>query len=636
MTSARATLSYKGKETPLPQGETLIGSGSKCAIRLEGTGVAPVHAAITVDGEKVTLHDRSPDQETKVNDQRASVVGVEVGSKLTFGEVALEVNREGTATVLQGAAGTFPLATGENKVGRAPDCRVQLEDASISRYHATILVLPKRVLVKDLNSTNGTTVEGRPVGSVELSSGDRLKLGDQELTYEFASATPQGSGGPVLFHLLIDGNSRILSPGELKIGRAPDCKISFDDDAGISRYHAQLTVESNAVRLRDLGSSNGTFVNGSQIGSEVTLANGDRITLGEHELVLQAKGSVDPLGKTVLASDLKGLTEKTVLMTKGAASKAAASQAKSSGAWAVLDLPMGSSEKEIRQKYQELFSEYQVRLTNAPTPKLKEKYNQKLEDLRAAFAELVPDAAGAAASDLPSSKPVAVPRDETPRPSPAAPQKPVASRGSAAKKEPQRKVKAAELQAESSTEPESAKKSLPKSALVMVGLGVLVLGFAITMLLLLLAAKRKETTLSATLVEKQQSIERMQQEIVDTQQALDNLQTGKATLLENRPFKVCNLSTEGSLRVLWLAAAYIDSDDQMASFDSSSVGYHKWTINAGGSLKFDFVRDDRVIWDGSALFFSMLFKHRGKEYFRSGSMHNLPDDCYMLALDDVS
>ena len=65
------------------------------------------------------------------------------------------------------------------------------------------------------------------------------------------------------------------------------------------------------------------------------------------------------------------------------------------------------------------------------------------------------------------------------------------------------------------------------------------------------------------------------------------------------------------------------------------MGYPRWTLSPGGSTSFDFVRDDRVIWDGSALFFSILFKYRDVEYFRSGSMHNVPDDCYKLALDDV-
>lgn len=629
MTAGRPTLSHQGRTTGLSPGETLIGSGAECAIRIEGQGVAPVHAALTVEGRRVLLEDRSPDQETRVNDQRVSVVEVTSGTQVKFGEVEFQVQREGRDVELRGAAGTFSLATGENKVGRAPDCRVQIEDASISRYHATILVLPKKILCKDLQSTNGSTVAGRPVGVVELSPGDRIKLGDVETTFSSEAAAE-----PVMFELVVDGGSQILSPGELKIGRAPDCKISFSDDAGVSRYHAQITVGADTVRLRDLGSSNGTFVNGSQIGGEVALANGDRVGIGAHELVLRSKASVDPLGKTVMASDLGGLVDKTVLMPKGAA--AAAPGLPTTGPWAVLDLSQGADEEQIRKRYQELFSDYQVRITNAPTPKLKEKYNQKLLELREAFAELVPDAAGAAANDLPSPVPVDAPEPPPPAPpTPAAPGSPAADAAAPVAAAPA----TAEATPANAIEPEAttekAKQPLPKSAFVMAGLGVAAVGLAVVMTMLLFGAKKTEASLAATLEEKQQSIVRMEQEILDTQQSLETLQTGKAMLLENKPFKVCNLSTQGELRILWLAAAYIGAEDQLASFDSASVGYPRWTLNPGGSQKFDMVRDDRVIWDGSALFFSLLFKHRGVEYFRSGAMHNVPDDCYKLALDDV-
>ena len=312
--------------------------------------------------------------------------------------------------------------------------------------------------------------------------------------------------------------------------------------------------------------------------------------------------------------------------------------------WAVLDLPSGSGEDQIRQKYQELFSEYQVRLTNAPTPKLKEKYNQKLQELREAFAELVPDAAGAVAADLPSATPVDAPE---PPPAPAAPSQPDVSAAPAAQAEaatpaPEAPAPAAEpaaATAQPDAVPEAAteaveKEPIPKSAFVMAGLGVMAIGLAVVMTLLLLGAKKTEASLVATVTEKQQGIERMRQEIVEAQANLESLQAGKATLLLNKPFKVCNLSEKGDLRVLWLAVAYIDEAGQLAYFDSAFVGYPDWKpVGPGGSSKFDFVSDDEVIWDGSALFFSMLFRHRGEEYHRSGAMKNIPDDCYKLALD---
>jgi pSer/pThr/pTyr-binding forkhead associated (FHA) protein len=630
MAEGRPTLSHQGRTTALSPGESLIGSSSECTIRIEGQGIAPVHAAVTVEGAVVLFEDRSPDQETRVNDQRVSVVEIEAGRTLRFGEIELQLVREDAGMALQGAAGSFSLATGENKVGRAPDCRVQIDDASISRYHATILVLPKKVLVKDLGSTNGTLVDGSPVGVVELASGDRLKLGEVEATFAVESVAE-----PVMFQLVVDGGSRVLSPGELKIGRAPDCKISFSEDSAVSRYHAQITVGADMVRLKDLGSSNGTFVNGTRISTEIELKNEDRIEIGEHSLVLQSKVPVDPLGKTIMAGDLGGLVDKTVLMQKGPATPSAAPASQAAGPWAVLDLPQGTSEDQIRQRYQERFSEYQVRLTNAPTPRLKEKYNQKLQELREAFTELVPDAAGAMASDLPSAKPVEAPNI----PPPAIASEPEAAMPEAADSPPPPGPPPAAAAAQAAApEPEivEEKQPLPKSAFVMAGLGVLAIGLAVVMTMLLLGAKKTEATLAATLDEKLQSIERMRQEIVESQANLEELQGGKALLLENKPFKVCNLSEKGDLRILWLAVAYVDEAGQLASFDSAFVGYPDWKpVGPGGSSKFDFVSDDEVIWDGSALFFSMLFKHRGKEYHRSGSMQNVPDDCYKLALDGM-
>ena len=536
MTVGKPTLRHQGEKTTLPTGESLIGSSPECAIRIEGQGVAPVHAAITVEGDRVLLEDRSPDQETKVNDQRASVLEFEVGQTLRFGEVELLVAREGAGVVLQGTAGRFPMAIGENKVGRVPDCQVQLEDASISRYHATILMLPKKNLLKDLGSTNGSMVDGRAVGVVELSSGDRISLGEVEVSFDMESAAE-----PTLFEVVVDGHSTVLTPGELTIGRDPECKFSFSDDAGVSRHHAQLVVGADTVRVRDLGSSNGTYVNNSQISGDRALENGDRIGVGSHELLFRAKTPVDPLGKTVLAADLEGLVDKTVLMPKRPTVPPAAQDTAEQGMWAVFDLPAGSSEEQIRQRYQELFSEYQVRLTNAPTPKLKEKYNQRLEELRAAFAELVPDAAGALATDLPSAKPV-----DTPKAEPAEPVRPPAETS------PPPQDVAPSQGAEPA--PAKEKQPLPKSALVMAGLGVLALGLAVTMLVLFLGAGKTKADLIVALEEKSQSMVRMQQEIVERQTNLEELEAGKAMLLENRPFKVCNLSTQGEVENLMVGS----------------------------------------------------------------------------------
>jgi len=76
-----------------------------------------------------------------------------------------------------------------------------------------------------------------------------------------------------------------LLPGEFVIGRSEDCQLSLDD-AMISRRHALLRVSSTGVVVADLGSRNGVAVNGDRVKEERRLNDGDRITVGKHELVL--------------------------------------------------------------------------------------------------------------------------------------------------------------------------------------------------------------------------------------------------------------------------------------------------------------------------------------------------------------
>jgi pSer/pThr/pTyr-binding forkhead associated (FHA) protein len=62
------------------------------------------------------------------------------------------------------------------------------------------------------------------------------------------------------------------------IGRLPDCDIVLDDK-GASRRHAQVRTRDGSSTLTDLGSTNGTKLNGQQVETRV-LEDGDRITVG--------------------------------------------------------------------------------------------------------------------------------------------------------------------------------------------------------------------------------------------------------------------------------------------------------------------------------------------------------------------
>ena len=75
------------------------------------------------------------------------------------------------------------------------------------------------------------------------------------------------------------------SGGPMRIGRAPDCELVLRDSR-VSRRHARLAARDGLLVLTDLGSTNGTRVNGHRV-SEVVLGAGDRIMLGETVLTIE-------------------------------------------------------------------------------------------------------------------------------------------------------------------------------------------------------------------------------------------------------------------------------------------------------------------------------------------------------------
>jgi DNA-binding NtrC family response regulator len=68
--------------------------------------------------------------------------------------------------------------------------------------------------------------------------------------------------------------------GEAILGRSTSCEISLQDNK-VSRKHARIVVEERASRIEDLGSRNGTLVNGQRISGTVGLAPGDQVQVGD-------------------------------------------------------------------------------------------------------------------------------------------------------------------------------------------------------------------------------------------------------------------------------------------------------------------------------------------------------------------
>jgi len=87
--------------------------------------------------------------------------------------------------------------------------------------------------------------------------------------------------------VLPSGERVALSDRVVTIGRLPDCTIALPD-ANVSRKHTEVHHRGNAFVIVDLGSTNGTKINGTRIDSERTLADGDIVSVGSTHLRFEA------------------------------------------------------------------------------------------------------------------------------------------------------------------------------------------------------------------------------------------------------------------------------------------------------------------------------------------------------------
>ena len=94
------------------------------------------------------------------------------------------------------------------------------------------------------------------------------------------------------------GKEHSLSPGTT-IGRE-GCDVTIPDPE-ISRRQAQVLREGDAAVIEDLGSTNGTFVNGQRISGRQTLENGDEVRFGETVWKLKAPPAVTRVGESPIA-----------------------------------------------------------------------------------------------------------------------------------------------------------------------------------------------------------------------------------------------------------------------------------------------------------------------------------------------
>lgn len=186
--------------------------------------------------------------------------------------------------------------------------------ARLSKRHARVFEQDGRVYVADLGSTNGTFVNGKPVKGdpKALNAGDELSFGGLAYHVEIVgSPDVPTSEAPVRIALTPEANRGTLEP--IVISRFPFLinkhsdvfarykEILPEQLSFISRRHAHFFLRDGAVYIEDLGSTNGTFVSGTQLEEHaMQLEDGDTVAFGGEHFVYRVH---------ILESAAEGTTE---------------------------------------------------------------------------------------------------------------------------------------------------------------------------------------------------------------------------------------------------------------------------------------------------------------------------------------
>jgi len=185
---------------------------------------------------------------------------------------------------------------GALSIGRHSDNDVVLDEIHASRQHCRLFREGGETYVEDLGSGNGTLLRGElisPNTKIKVEVGDPLAVGDFTLTVEeparadeadaaSSQGAAQASGKLGMLEATsgpLGGRGFGLGTDPILIGRGRRCNVQIVESL-VSRRNTRIVPTDEGYLVQDLGSTNGTFVNGQRI-DEVTLREGDVLRVGD-------------------------------------------------------------------------------------------------------------------------------------------------------------------------------------------------------------------------------------------------------------------------------------------------------------------------------------------------------------------
>ncbi|GAB7030243.1 FHA domain-containing protein [Streptomyces sp. NPDC021749] len=202
-------------------------------------------------------------------------------------------------------------------VGRDPQSEVVLSDARVSWHHAVLRADEGHWTVRDEGSTNGTFTDGRRVQESGVGPGSVIRFGNPA-DGPCAVLSPVPRPEPVERPSAVShpaGTRTFRSPSSVRplpaarttrIGRAPDNDLIVDD-LTVSRRHAELRAGPEGFEIVDLGSHNGTYLNGQPV-DRAPLIPGDIVGIGHSAFALVGDELQEFIDTGEVSLDVQDLT----------------------------------------------------------------------------------------------------------------------------------------------------------------------------------------------------------------------------------------------------------------------------------------------------------------------------------------
>ena len=169
-------------------------------------------------------------------------------------------------------------------LGRDESNDIVIDAPSVSDFHAEITADAQHISVVDLLSASGTFVnEHRINGRCQLKAWDVIRLGTVELEVIDPSERRPEDWALSIESDLLAGQFYPLGEKTV-VGRDPACDLTIESRL-LSRRHAELTIERDHLRVVDLGSANGTFINGQKV-DEGIARPGDELRFDQERFVV--------------------------------------------------------------------------------------------------------------------------------------------------------------------------------------------------------------------------------------------------------------------------------------------------------------------------------------------------------------